>query len=106
MNPMATLLIDTDTVHSALEAVAIELHNHFLHEEGEAYRIEDLQNALAHWLELSVESLVEEALFHTVEGDPSVAFNRYAFEQQMKRIKPMKAPREVAHARHSEVVAA
>jgi hypothetical protein len=86
---MAAFFVDTDSIQSALETAAIDLQTHFLQEEGEVYRVEDLQQALESWLELSVESLVEDALFHAVEGDRSVAFNRSAFESQLKRVKPL-----------------
>lgn len=95
---MTTLFIDTDMVQSALKAAAIELQARFLQEEGETYRVEDLQQALNNWLELSIESLADDALFHAVEGDRSYAFNRDAFELQMKRIRPMDAPHEIKPA--------
>ncbi|GAB4377993.1 MAG: hypothetical protein Kow00121_28950 [Elainellaceae cyanobacterium] len=86
---MTTLLIDTDAIQSALHSAAIDLQNRFVREEGEVYRVEDLQRALTNWLELSIESLVEDATFHAVEGDCASAFNRHDFEQQMKRVKPV-----------------
>lgn len=86
---MTALFVDTDSIQSALETAAIDLQAHFLHEEGETYRVEDLQRALENWLELSVESLVEDALFHAVEGDRSVAFNRSGFESQLRRVEPV-----------------
>ncbi|WAL60951.1 hypothetical protein [Thermocoleostomius sinensis] len=77
---------------SALQDAAIELQAYFYQQEGEIYRVEDLQRALENWLELSMEALVEDALFHVVEGDRSSAFNRSAFESQMKRLRPLDRP--------------
>ena len=89
---MAALFVDTDSIQSALETAAIDLQAHLLQEEGELYRVEELQRALENWLELSVESLVEDVLFHTVEGDRSMAFNRSAFESQLRRVRPVALP--------------
>jgi hypothetical protein len=89
---MTTLFIDNEAVQSALKSAAAELQSRFLQEEGELYRADDLQQALNHWLELSIESLVDDVLFHAVEGDRSYAFNREAFESQMRRVQPMKSP--------------
>lgn len=105
---MNSLFIDTDAVQSALREAAIELQARYVQEEGETYRVEDLQRALTHWLEVSIESLAEEALFHAVEGDRSYAFNRSAFELQMKRIKPVPSARVRAdkHSLSTEAAAA
>lgn len=75
-------------MEAALGTAAIELQRHFICEHGERYRVEDLQMALTHWLEVSVESLVEDVLFHTVEGDRSYAFNRRAFDLHMQQLQP------------------
>lgn len=93
VNLMTTLFIDTDAIQSTLKDAAIELQARYLQEEGEVYRLEDLQKALTYWLELSIETLAEEALFHVAEGDRSTAFNREGFELQMHRIQPLLAPR-------------
>lgn len=86
---LITPSIDSDMIQLALQRAAARLQDHFVREEGEVYRVEDLEQALASWLELSVEALVDDALFHTVEGDRSFAFNRRAFESQMKRLQPV-----------------
>ncbi|NJR57750.1 MAG: hypothetical protein HC769_02115 [Cyanobacteria bacterium CRU_2_1] len=88
---MITTYINPQIMQLALKDMAVKLQAHFLHEEGEGYRVEDLQQALTRWLEASIDSLVEDALFHTVEGDRSCAFNRRVFEQQMKRIQSIDA---------------
>jgi hypothetical protein len=83
-----TPFIDTEAVQTALNQTAIALQARFVQETGERYCVDDLQQALTHWLELSIEELVDDALFHTVEGDRTCAFNRRAFELQMKRLQP------------------
>lgn len=80
--------IDSSTVQSALLDAAVQLQTHLAQEEGAVYRLEDLQRVLVRWLESSIESLVEDALFHTVEGDRAFAFNRRAFERQMQSLQP------------------
>lgn len=97
---MAALFVDTDSIQSALETAAIDLQAHFLQQEGEIYQVADLQRALENWLELSVESLVEDALFHAVEGDRSVAFNRSAFESQLRRVKPIAGREALSERRY------
>lgn len=87
MNPF----INPEAVQTALNEAAIALQDRFILEEGDRYRVEDLQQALMQWLELSIEALVEDALFHTVEGDRAYAFNRRAFELQMRQIQPVPA---------------
>jgi hypothetical protein len=86
---MIAPLVDTDTIQTAFKTAAAELQAYYAHEYGDTYRAEDLQQALNNWLELSVEYLVEDVLFHTIEGDRSYAFNRAAFELQMRQIQPV-----------------
>jgi hypothetical protein len=84
---MTALFIDTDATQTALQSAAAELQARFAQESGEQYCVTDLQRALSQWLELSIESLVEDAVFHTVEGDRSHAFNRRAFEIQLRKLQ-------------------
>jgi hypothetical protein len=88
---MMLTFMDEITAQDTLKEAAYQLQSHFIREEGNTYEIEDLRQALDRWLELSVESLVEDILFHTVEGDRAYAFNRRAFELQMERVQPIKA---------------
>lgn len=85
---MTALLINPDLTQDAFQSAAAELQTRFVEEYGELYGVEDLQGALLQWLELSLESLVEDVLFHTVEGDRAYAFNRRAFELQLQRLQP------------------
>lgn len=91
-----TVAIQTDAIQLAFKTAATELQTHYAHEYGDAYRIEDLEQALHNWLELSLESLVEDVLFHTIEGDRSYAFNRSAFELQMQRLQPIEEQTAIA----------
>ena len=84
---MNALFIDTDATQAALHNAAAEIQARLVEESGERYRLEDLHTALSHWLELSIESLVEDALFHALEGDRSYAFNRRAFETQLCKLQ-------------------
>jgi hypothetical protein len=86
---MTALFIDTEALQSAFQTAAAELEARLFEDYGERYHVEDLQAALTQWLELSIESLVEDVLFHTVEGDRTCAFNRRAFELQLKKLQPL-----------------
>ena len=86
---MATLYIDAEAVQQSLKQTAIALRTRYVHETGETYRVEELQQALTQWLELSIETLVDDALFHTAEGDRAYAFNRRAFELKLQQLQPI-----------------
>lgn len=99
MNPMmqsiplipdsfADMAIDVESTQLALESAAIELQSRYASTDGERYRVEDLKTALTRWLELSIESLVEDVLFHTIDGDRAYAFNRHGFEMQLRKLQP------------------
>jgi hypothetical protein len=100
---MATLYIDTEAVQQSLRETAIALRTHYADETGETYRVEELQQALTQWLELSIETLVDDAFFHTAEGDRAYAFNRRAFDLQLQRLQPIEpahgavSPDRLAH---------
>jgi hypothetical protein len=87
-----TPFIDTEAVQTALNQTAIALQARFAQETGDRYGVDDLQQALTQWLELSIEALVDDALFHTIEGDRAYAFNRRAFELQINRLQPLPQP--------------
>lgn len=104
-----TPFIDTEAVEATLNQTAIALQTHFVQETGEWYGAEDLQQALTQWLELSIEALAEDALFHAVEGDRAYAFNRRAFELQMQRIQsqplqPQMQPQTHSQAHSSQIL--
>lgn len=72
---------------SALEQIPIALLKVYnrLRSEGLDYLPSEVAGAIADWLELSLEQLVDDALWHLVEGDRSYAFNRKAFEDSLDR---------------------
>lgn len=76
-------------IQQQLNSAAVQLQAHIAHNDGTVYQVEDLQRALNIWLELSIECLVEDATFHTVEGDRAQAFNRRAWELQLARLQPV-----------------
>ena len=85
---MNSQLVNDSTIEDTLNEAANQLKNHFIQEEGSAYSVADLRQALSNWLDLSVESLLDDILFHVVEGDRAYAFNRRAFEVEMQRLQP------------------
>jgi hypothetical protein len=86
---LANDLANDSIVQDTLSDAASQLKNRFLREEGNTYAVEDLQKALGNWLQLSVESLLDDVLFHVVEGDRAYAFNRRAFEIEIQRLQPV-----------------
>jgi hypothetical protein len=102
---MDSHLADDSTVQDTLSDAANQLKIRFIREEGNAYSVEDLQKALNNWLELSVESLLDDVLFHVVEGDRAYAFNRRAFEIEMQHLQPV-PPDRAPQALESSSVAA
>ena len=86
---MAKLLIDQETIQADLKAAAEMLQAYYIHEAGTVYQLADLEQALTTWLELSVEALAQDAIFHAIQGDRTYAFNRPAFEQQIQRLDPV-----------------
>jgi hypothetical protein len=96
---MNSQLVNDSTIQDTLNEAANHLKTYFLREEGSEYSIADLQQALSNWLDLSIESLLDDVLFHVIEGDRAYAFNRRAFELELQRLqsipleqKPQNAP--------------
>lgn len=75
----------SDTAINLLNNAASQIQAE-LASQGEQYAIEDLNGVLSLWLELSVEQLCEDALYHCVTGDRSFAFNRSGFERFLKKV--------------------
>jgi hypothetical protein len=74
----------SDSVQEAIATAAKKLQVHY--QPDQEYSIEDLQSALTVWLEMSLEQLADDALFHVAEGSAAYAFNRAAFELAMKSV--------------------
>lgn len=85
---MESLSVDVKSIQRSLHRAAIALQTHYCNRDGSVYQVNDLQQVLTTWLELSIEELVDDVLFHTVEGDRAYAFNRSAFERQLNRVQP------------------
>ena len=75
----------SDTSINLLDEAAAQIQAQ-LASRGEQYAIEDLNEVLSLWLELSVEQLCEDALFHCVTGDRAFSFNRSGFERFLKKV--------------------
>jgi hypothetical protein len=83
-----TKLFTSDNVTEALQIAAAKLQARFA-QGGEVYDVNEIHEKLCTWLELSVEQLADDALYHCVEGDSTYAFNRHAFTDEMKKIQPI-----------------
>ncbi|MGB7414333.1 MAG: hypothetical protein WA902_09010 [Thermosynechococcaceae cyanobacterium] len=81
------LPIITDTALNHLNRAANQIQAALLDRTGEQYDVRDLNDALARWLDSSIESLCEDACELCVTGDRTYgSFNRDVFEAQLKRI--------------------
>lgn len=79
-----------DETQAILFAAAKEAQAFYLAEHGEEYDIHDLVKAFSNWFRASAEELANDAMTLCVTGDRThAAFNRSAFEREMKRIKPI-----------------
>ncbi len=52
---MNSQLANDSTIQDTLNEAANQLKNHFIREEGSAYSVADLRQALSNWLDLSNE---------------------------------------------------
>ena len=84
-----SLYLDNDAIQSQLFQSALVIQSQLAFEQGAEYRREDIQKALITWLELSIESLVEDALFHCTDANSTHAYNRSAFERALKKVRPI-----------------
>jgi hypothetical protein len=76
----------TDTALEALNQSAIKIQAELLDRTGEWYELPALNEALARWLEFSIEALCEDAVEHCVICDRSYAFNRHGFDSLLKKV--------------------
>ena len=83
----------SQSIYDSIADVALQLQLHYVINSGVTYDLHDLQTVLVHYLEGSIESLVDDLMFHTVEGDRAHAFNRSEYERQLNKLQPM----ELAH---------
>lgn len=82
-----SLYLDNDAIQSQLFSSALILQSRFAFEEGTQYKREDIQKALISWLELSLESLIEDTLFHVENRDQGFGYTH--FQQALKRVRPI-----------------
>jgi hypothetical protein len=84
-----SLYLDNDAIQTQLFQSALVIQSNLAFEQGTEYRREDIQKALITWLELSIESLVEDAVFHCTDSNSTHAYNRRAFELALKKVRPI-----------------
>ncbi|HEY9663178.1 MAG TPA: hypothetical protein V6C65_32435 [Allocoleopsis sp.] len=82
----------SEAVQEAIAAAAPQAQVFLQQQEGSHYRLEDIQAALLKWLELSIEQLADEVLYHCLEGDRALAFNRVAFTQALQKFPVAHTP--------------
>ncbi|MCY7282812.1 MAG: hypothetical protein LH679_05085 [Cyanobacteria bacterium CAN_BIN43] len=90
----------TDTALNAISEAATQIQA-ALAERDDYHEVEEISLILSHWLELSIESLCDDALYHCVTGDRSFAVNRAGFESLLKR-KHILLEREAAAAQEQK----
>jgi hypothetical protein len=77
----------TDTALNALSTSANQIQNALFERTGEVYSLPDLMDALARWLESSIEQLSEDACELVLTGDHTYSsFNRRYFEQRLQAV--------------------
>jgi hypothetical protein len=86
----------TDTAINALSEAATQIQA-ALADHGEHHEVEEINLILSHWLESSIESLCNDALYHCVTGDRTFAVNRVEFHKLLDR-KRILLEREAATA--------
>lgn len=89
-----TQIYISDTTQEALTIAAEEAQAWFEQQNGEHYPVVALRQVFVHWLELSIEQLAQEAMYHCVEGEPTLAFNRVAFRDRLSQLTPAQTPEE------------
>lgn len=85
----------SDSVQEAIAQAAQTAQHVLEQQEGTHYSIGDLQAVLVKWLETSIESLAEDAIYHCLEGDRAYAFNRHGFTTALQALTPAHTPAEV-----------
>jgi hypothetical protein len=56
-----------------------------LAERDEHHSVDEINSVLSRWLDLCVESLCNDAVYHCVSGDRTYAFGRQEFEMLLKQ---------------------
>lgn len=84
----------SESVQSAVADAAEKAQAYLEHEQGVHYAVNDLKNAFIKWLEISIEQLTDDAMYHCLEGDRSLAFNRQSFTLALEKLTPAHTPQE------------
>lgn len=87
---MTNIFVSEQAV-AALSAAALEIQQRLGAEEQHLSQ-ETVDQTLRLWLETSLESLAEDALWHCMEGDRAQVFNRRAFENGLRRAYDRSGP--------------
>ncbi|HEY9699664.1 MAG TPA: hypothetical protein V6D10_20555 [Trichocoleus sp.] len=95
--PSTDIYISQST-HNSIADLAMQLQAHYAIESAAAYDARDLQQAVLKWLESSIESLVDDGMFHLVEGRRENAFNRSEFDRQLGKLQPIEAVQPIVAA--------
>lgn len=77
--------IDTSQAISPLRVAAPIIRQWLIDNDSLVYELSDIENVLVNWLELSIEELATEALYHCISGDTSQAIGRRTFKQLLDR---------------------
>lgn len=84
----------SESVQIAIADAAEKAQVYLENEQGIHYGVNDLKNAFVKWLEISIEQLVDDAMYHCLEGDRSFAFNRQSFTLAIEKLTPAHTPAE------------
>ena len=84
----------SDETQATIQQASEQAQAFLEHEEGKHYQVDDLKKTFWKWLEQSVEQLATDAMYHTLEGDRSFAFNRHGFEDMLKTLDYTEHPAE------------
>jgi hypothetical protein len=84
----------SESVQESVVDAAEKAQAYLEQEKGVHYSVNDLKNVLVKWLELSIEQLAEEAMYHCLEGDRAYAFNRAGFTQALEKLSPAYTPQQ------------
>lgn len=83
------------SVPMALHQAALEIQSWLEHNRSEHYKQSDLVDVLRNWLELQIESLAEEAIYHCVSGSSTHAIGRRTFEQLLNKKPYGSSPEDI-----------
>lgn len=77
--------IDTSQAILPLRIAAPIIRQWLIDNDRLVYELSDIENVLVNWLELSIEEIATEALYHCLSGDTSQAIGRRTFKDLLGR---------------------